>query len=255
MITAHCIVKNEENFVWYALNSVIDHVDEMIIWDQGSSDKTIEIVKTINNPKITFKKVSESVEKLRQRMIEETNGDWMFILDGDEIWYEDAVKNLRDKLEEIGDSKDCVVVPNHMLIGDIFHYQEKAAGKYKIGGKVGHYNIRAIRKTDGLHVEGTYPNEAYVTKEGVKVQDLNKERILFLDTPYLHASFLKRSSKDVKKVKYEIGESFPKDFYYPEVFFEPRPLIVPSPWKVMSNVYKIRALTETPLKKIKRRII
>src|SRR3989339_474663 len=111
MITAHCIVKNEENFVWYALNSVIDHVDEMIIWDQGSSDKTIEIVKTINNPKITFKKVSESVEKLRQRMIEETNGDWMFILDGDEIWYEDAVKNLRDKLEEIGDSKDCVVVP------------------------------------------------------------------------------------------------------------------------------------------------
>src|SRR3989339_148825 len=242
MITAHCIVKNEENFVWYAINSVIDHVDEMIIWDQGSSDKTIEIVKTINNPKITFKKVSESVHVLRETMIEETNGDWIFVLDGDEVWYEGAVKNLINNLEKAGESKDCVVVPNYMFVGDIFHYQEKSAGKYKIGERKGHYNIRAIRKTDGLHVEGTYPNEAYVTKEGVKVQDLNKERILFLDTPYLHASFLKRSSKDVKKVKYEIGESFPKDFYYPEVFFEPRPLIVPSPWKVMSNVYKIRAL-------------
>lgn len=253
-VTAQMIVKNEENFVWYAVNSVINHVDEIIIWDQGSSDKTMEIIKTINNQKISFKKVTEKVEILRQKMLEETNGDWMFILDGDEIWYEEAIENLINNLEKAGSSKDCVVVPNFMLIGDTFHYQEKSAGKYKIGERKGHYNIRAVRKTDGLHMEGTYPNEAYVTKEGVKVQDLNKERILFLETPYLHASFLKRSSKDAKKVKYEIGESFPKNFYYPEVLFKPRPPVVSSPWEIMNSNYILRALMETPLKKIKRRI-
>jgi len=251
-ITAQMIVKNEENFVWYAINSVIDWVDEMLVWDQGSSDKTIEIIKTINNPKITLKSFTENVQILRQKMLEETNNDWIFVLDGDEIWYESSIKYL---VSSIQSNFDCVVVPNYMLIGDIFHYQEKAAGRYKIAGKLGHYNIRAVRKTEGLHVEGIYPNEAYITKEGIKVQNLNKERILFLDEPYLHASFLKRSSKDTKKIKYEIGESFPKDFYYPEVFFRGRPAIVPSPWKTMGGSYKFRAFIETPLKKIKRRLI
>lgn len=256
MITAHCIVKNEENFIWYAINSVIDFVDKIMVWDQGSTDRTIEIIKTIDNPKINLKKFSEDVHHLRQKMLEETHvGDWIFVLDGDEIWYLDAIKNLRNSLEKSGNSKDCVVVPNCMLIGDIFHYQEKLAGKYKIREKRGHYNIRVIRKTKRLRVEGIYPNEAYVTNEGIKVQNLEEKRILFLETPYLHASFLKRSSKDRKKVKYEIGESFPTDFYYPEVFFKERPRIVPSPWKTIDNGYKLRALFETPLKKIKRRII
>lgn len=254
-IAAQMVVKNEENFVWYAVSSVINCVDEIIVWDQGSCDKTMEIIKKIDNPKISLKKVTETVHDLREIMLGETNADWIFILDGDEIWYEEGIKKLQSTINNLQNKKDCVVVPNYMLIGDIFHYQEKSAGRYKIGEKIGHYNIRAIRKTQGLHVEGIYPNEAYVTKEGVKVQDLNKERILFLETPYLHASFLKRSSKDVKKIKYEIGENFPKDFYYPEVFFRERPAIVPSPWKTMNGSYKFKALLETPLKKIKRRII
>lgn len=255
MITAHCIVKNEENFIWYAINSVINYVDQMMIWDQGSTDKTLEIIRAINNSKISLKKISESVQALRQKMLNETNAGWIFILDGDEVWPEATISKIKDQILKIGENKDCAVVPNYMLIGDIFHYQEKLAGRYRIGEKKGHYNIRAIRKTSGLYVEGIYPNEAYVTKERIKVQDLNKGRILFLDKPYLHASFLKRSSKDKKKIKYEIGESFSKDFYYPEVFFKPRPDIVPSPWKNMDFSYKLKALVETPLKKIKRRII
>lgn len=261
-ITAQMIVKNEENFVWFAINSVINYVDEIMIWDQGSTDKTIEIINLIDSPKIVFKKVIVEIHALRQKMLKETDADWMFILDGDEIWYEGAVKNLRNNLIRVGNSKDCVVVPNYMLIGDMFHYQEKLAGKYKIGERKGHYNIRAVRRTEGLHIEGIYPSEAYVTKEGIKVQDLNKDRILFLDEPYFHASFLKRSSKDKqslllrskKKIKYEIGESFSKDFYFPEVFFVPKPDNVPSPWKAMELTYKLRAGIETPFKKIRRRL-
>ena len=253
-ISAHVVVRNEENFVWYAINSVIDYVDEILVWDQGGSDKTLEIINKIKSPKIAFRKVFGEVHALRQKMIEATNSDWILILDGDEIWHEDAIKSLRDGLKKYDDNKDCVVVPNYMLIGDIFHFQENLAGKYKIADKIGHYNIRAVRKSEGLHISGIYPNEAYTTKDGVKVQDLNNEKMIFMNTPYLHASFLKRSSKDRKKIKYEIGESFPKDFYYPEVFFAPRPDIIPSPWKTMDLEYKLRAMMETPLKKTRRRL-
>lgn len=255
-IVAHCLVKNEENFVWYAINSVINYVDEIMIWDHGSTDRTIEIIKSIKNPKIKFKEVKGDISGLRQKMLDETNSDWIFILDGDEIWFDDVIKNLVFNIKNLTSKFEVIVVPNRMLVGDVFHYQEEIAGKYKIAKWFGHYNIRAIKKTPGLHVEGVYPNEAYVTKDGDKVQDLSDEKsLIFFDSRYLHASFLKRSSKDKKKIKYEIGIEFPLDFYFPEVFFKARPGIVPSPWYLMDNSYKLRAFIETPFKKLKRRII
>lgn len=246
-ISAHCLVKNEEDFIWFALNSVVDYVDEMMVWDNGSTDNTISIIRSIDNPKIKFKQDPGKVAEVRQKMLDQSKADWIFILDGDEIWSESGITTLIDQIKNAGDSKDCVVVPNYMLIGDMFHYQEPRAGKYKIGDLSGHYNIRAVRITSGLKVSGTYPNEAYLNKAGIKVQDLSKERILFSDTPYLHASFL-------KKKKHELGISFPKDFYFPEILFGPRPKNIRSPWETINLNYKIKALVETPLKKIKRRL-
>ena len=46
-ITAHCLVKNEENFVGYAIKSVVDFVDKVIVFDTGSTDKTIETVQSL----------------------------------------------------------------------------------------------------------------------------------------------------------------------------------------------------------------
>jgi len=244
-IVAHCLVKNEEKFIWYALNSVIDYVDEILVWDNGSSDKSKSVIQSISNSKIKYARVLGPAAKVRQKMLEATEADWILLLDGDEIWFDSSIKYL---VSSIQSNFDCVVVPNYMLIGDIFHYQEEKAGRYQIAGKKGHYNIRAIRFTPGLKVKGTFPNEAYVTGQGVKVQDLPEERILFLNTPYLHTSFLKRR-------KYELGEEFPKDFFYPEVFFKDRPKLVPSPWQTMKAGYKFRAMLETPVKKLKRRLI
>lgn len=262
-IVAHTIVGNEENFVWYAINSVIDYVDQMIIWDTGSSDKTPEIILQIQKlkgkDKIIFKKKGKQdpagVSNLRQQMMEKTKSDWVLILDGDEIWWKDGIEELRDRIYEFGNTKDLIVSPNYMLIGDIFHYQEERAGKYKIGDRYGHFNIRAIRNFPSIHVEGIYPNEAYVDDKGVKIQDLAEERIYFSDYPYLHASFLTRSRKHKKKLKYEIGEEFAADFYYPEVFFKEKPERVPDIWEPMNFDYKIRAYLETPFKKLKRRLI
>lgn len=258
-ISCHCLIKNEENFIWYAINSVIDYVDEILVWDMNSRDKTVQIIKSIKNNKIKFKETgmgdSKRVTELRQQMLEETDSDWVLILDGDEIWYEQATRDLRFRIYDSRNTKDLVVVPNYMLIGDVYHYQEKEAGKYRIAGRIGHFSIRAFRrKTEGLHLEGIYPLEAYVNPEGVKLQDFPKERILFFDEPYLHTSHLMRSREPKDRYKYEIGEEFPKDYFYPEVFFKPRPNIVPSPWPAMSRSYQLRAFFETPFKKIKRRI-
>ena len=254
-ISAHMLVKNEENFVWYAINSVIDYVDELLIWDTGSIDKTVEIIKTINNPKIKFKEIGEvnpkQLSEARQKMLEETNADWIFVHDADEVWHDNVIKSITSTLKSLN-NKDLIITPNRMLIGDIYHYLEDKAGQYKFYDKKGHYNIRLIRNVEGLNVSGVYPKEYYATKDGNPIQNTSRDKAFFDNNYYLHASFLPRSSKDRKKIKYEVGIEFPLDYYYPEVFFKSRPAIVPSPWKNMSKEYKLKSLWQTPLKKIKR---
>ena len=248
-ISAQVLVKNEERFVWFAIMSVIDYVDEILVWDNGSEDATREIVRLIKNPKVRFRSVPDMpLQKAREEMIRETNADWIFVLDGDEIWYDGAVLKVRNELEKFRDKKDFIIVPNYMLVGDMYHFQEKEAGRYDVGGRIGHYNIRVIRNTDGLHIEGVYGNEAFVTKEGIKIQNLPESRSLLLDFPYLHASFLKRK-------KFEIGEEFPLDFYYPEVFFRPKPEAVPSIWEPMAGSFRFVSFIETPFRKIYRRTL
>ncbi|OGE34520.1 hypothetical protein A3C32_04220 [Candidatus Daviesbacteria bacterium RIFCSPHIGHO2_02_FULL_41_14] len=46
-IVSNTVVHNEENFVWYALMSIALFVDQLLVWDTGSTDKTIEVGFTI----------------------------------------------------------------------------------------------------------------------------------------------------------------------------------------------------------------
>jgi hypothetical protein len=57
-LTAHCLVCNEDRWIWYSLNSVLDYVDKLMVWDTGSKDFTQSAVKLLSNhPKLNFKRV------------------------------------------------------------------------------------------------------------------------------------------------------------------------------------------------------
>jgi glycosyltransferase involved in cell wall biosynthesis len=265
-ISINSIVRNEERFLWYAVLSVIEHVEEVLLWDTGSSDQTPEVITALKErypEKINFRQIGE-VDKnkfslVRQEMLEKSTGDWIWILDGDEIWWEDSVGKIISTINK--SNCDAIVCRFTNLIGDPFYYQEESAGRYKIDGKTGNLTIRVFKKNiPGLAVVNAYGAEGYIDSSGFLIQESTKIRRKFVDAPFLHATHLARSRKDSetmgrrRKVKHEIGKSFPLDFYYPEVFFRPRPAIVESPWKVMDPGFKFISYLETPLRKIKRRL-
>lgn len=236
-ISSHTIVCNEERYIWYSIMSMASYMDKIFIWDTGSTDSTIDIIKEIKRilgDKVDFQEFGkvdpEGLVKLRQKMLHETKTDWFVVLDGDEVWWEGGIRKLTKMVKRGGEKLDSVVVPYYNLIGDIYHYLPESRGKYKIDGRVGHINIRATRRgIAGLKLSGVYPTEAYVDENGVSLQDMSKKGRQFLDFKFLHFTHLVRSSsiskdkealKRASKFKYELGKEFPLDFYYPEVFLD-----------------------------------
>ncbi len=266
------LIQNEERYVWYAVMSVINHVDKVLVWDTGSTDRTVEIIKEIKKrspKKIDFKQVVQKdivhYTKLRQEMLEATKADWFIIVDGDEVWWDDSIRYLTDVIRKQGGGLETIVSRYRNVVGDIYHYQEETAGRYEIDGKIGHLNIRAMnRNIKALHFAKPHGQQGIFDFSGKLVQERDRKKRLFVDSiAYLHFTNTVRSeskSSDAKvpkrrrKLKFEIGKSFPLDFYYPEVFFRPRPLIVPCVWKTPNKTFLARSFATTFLKKIKRRV-
>lgn len=260
-IWVNTIVNNEENFIWFALMSVLDYVDKILVWGSGSTDKTVEIIKTIKSQKIEFKEVglTDKFEftKMRQKMLEQSKGDWILILDGDDIWWKDSIKKLVDCINKKGNNLDAIVNPFYNVLGDIYHYQSEEAGQYKLIGKKGHLTIRAInREISGLHVKGTYGQEGFWDLNNQPIQQRDSNKIAFLEAPFLHLTHLKRSSIDNHgKYKYELGIPFPEDFKYPEVFRRKRPNFVYNPLTKRSKFYEFIAIIVSPFLNLKRKFL
>lgn len=76
---------NEEAFIHYPLDSVYDIVDEVVIVDGGSTDKTLDIVRAYGDKVKIFPYDNPPMFHInKQRALEHAQGDWILQLDADE---------------------------------------------------------------------------------------------------------------------------------------------------------------------------
>lgn len=263
-IIANCIIRNEDQWVWYAIHSVLPYVDRVLVYDTGSTDKSVEIIKSIKSEKIKFvqKKslTPDQVTACRQEMWEASDADWILILDGDEIW---TKKAMESSIQALDDSTSYIISTYHNVVGDVYHYQPKSAGRYQVGSYFGHLTIRWINKKKHrrIYFEGDYPLEALCVSPATPIQKDTNLTSKYIDDPYIHTTHLKRSSQKSsvfnrnKKFKFELGIPHPKRFEYPAAFYMPHDAQVPSPWLRAGLAFTVHALWQTPLRLIKRAII
>lgn len=81
MLTAIVITRNEEEKIRTCLES-IKWVDEIIVADTGSTDKTIGIAKTYTNKILSCK--GSNFSEWRNEAMEKALGEWVFYIDADE---------------------------------------------------------------------------------------------------------------------------------------------------------------------------
>lgn len=95
MISLCMIVKNEENYIEHCLASVKDSVDEIVIVDTGSTDRTIEICESFGAKIVRYDWIDD-FSAARNYGIDQAKGDWILVLDADEYLDEMDAGRLRE---------------------------------------------------------------------------------------------------------------------------------------------------------------
>jgi Tfp pilus assembly protein PilF len=88
------IVKDEEEMLGKCLEAVAPAVDEIVIVDTGSTDRTIEIARS-HGAKVIEQAWTGSFSKARNTSFEHATTDWIVYLDADEVLVADDVHRLR----------------------------------------------------------------------------------------------------------------------------------------------------------------
>ena len=82
-ITVLILAKNEEKFIGACLDSVIDFADEIIVIDDGSTDRTVEISKS-KGAKVIPHALNGDWGAQQTFAINQATRDWIFFIDADE---------------------------------------------------------------------------------------------------------------------------------------------------------------------------
>ena len=82
-LSACMIVRDEENNLHRCLTSIKDVVDEIVVVDTGSEDRTVEIAKSFG-AKVFHHPWEGDFSKHRNQSISYAKGKWIFIIDADE---------------------------------------------------------------------------------------------------------------------------------------------------------------------------
>ena len=100
------MIKDEEYWIWYALTSVAPHVDEVLVFDNHSTDQTCDIVRGMGHlgDKLTLFEGfgGDDEQENRQAMLEEARrrgATHVLTLDGDEVYADDTLAFTRRLLE------------------------------------------------------------------------------------------------------------------------------------------------------------
>lgn len=94
-VTLAMIVRNEEAHIADCLASMRHHVDEIVVVDTGSTDRTIEIAKSFG-AKIYEHPWEDSFSVARNQAISHVETPWLIQLDADEVMPEEDAVRVRD---------------------------------------------------------------------------------------------------------------------------------------------------------------
>jgi len=125
---------NGEKFIKDQITSILKQLDnnaEIIVSDNGSTDRTIEIIKSFNDERIILAHCHEKgVVSNFENALNKTTGDIIFLSDQDDVWLENKVQVVKEYLKKYHlIMTDCKIVDENLNVLHESFYGIKKAGK------------------------------------------------------------------------------------------------------------------------------
>lgn len=142
------IVKNEEDYLPACLQSVKDVVDEIIIVDTGSQDKTVEIAQKFG-AKVYYFKWNNNFSEARNESLKYASKDWILIMDADDEFYPEDKRALK------------VLLSGKLNENAVYYFETLSYCGDKIDDDNMTVNInpRLFKNNQGIHYEGEIHNQ------------------------------------------------------------------------------------------------
>ena len=105
MISAIVLTKNSEDSIDKCLKSLI-WCDEMIILDDDSTDKTLDIAQK-HKAKIFQKSLDNDFSSQRNFGLDKAKGEWVLFIDSDEVVTEDLKKEIQSLTQNSAAACSC----------------------------------------------------------------------------------------------------------------------------------------------------
>ena len=150
------IAKNEEKYIEQCLNSVNELVDEIVIVDTGSTDRTKEIAKKFNAKLFDFEWIDD-FSAARNESLKHATKDWILVLDADEVIDKEAAKVIKDFIKKNEYDAFSFIQKNYTndssIAGFVVEEHKKKDSVYS--GWYGSIIARLFRNKKGYEFSGT----------------------------------------------------------------------------------------------------
>ncbi len=115
------MVRNEESCLERCLESALGAVDEIVVVDTGSTDRTVEIARSFGAKVVEFP-WNGSFSEPRNAGLKECKGDWILVLDADEELAPGSAEKIREAV------KDPTVAAYHLTFRNLNDGKERTRG-------------------------------------------------------------------------------------------------------------------------------
>lgn len=200
------IAKNEEAHIRACLESVKDHVDEIIlVLDDRSSDKTEEIAREFGAHVFSFK-WADSFSVARNESLKHATKDWVLCLDADEVVNDEDMKKLHSLL----DSTD----KEGFLISQRNYTEDKSLRGWKPNDKYSECRASGYHQTPIVRIFRNHKGYHFINRvhEEVDTSILNKGgKIADSGIPVHHYGLLKGNLEEKRDLYLDYGLKQIKD--------------------------------------------
>jgi glycosyltransferase involved in cell wall biosynthesis len=107
---------NEEKKIKKCLESIHKLADEVIFIDNSSTDKTAQIAKENTSKIFTQKNDPLNIDLQKNAGIKKATGDWILVLDADEIVSEELAKEIKEKINNPDEQISAYQIPRKNII-------------------------------------------------------------------------------------------------------------------------------------------